>query len=238
MTVNATSSANQVTNSLLTGHEKKTEEEKDPLGREAFLTMLVAQLQHQDPLNPMEGTDFTSQLAQFSSLEQQFATNDALLAIQRALESGNEESLIDYIGKNVQGETNTLIMKGGRISGGSYTLQSEADVIVGIYDTDGLQVRSLYPGQKEPGVHPVNWDGKDNSGNSVTDGTYLYEVIAVSDQGGVVSTSTSIEGLVSGVVVKDGKQYLQLGDTLLDPGTVTKVWMNSVREEENNNIEE
>jgi len=237
MTVNATSSAYQGPSSLLTGHETKTGEKKDPLGREAFLTMLVAQLQHQDPLNPMEGTDFTSQLAQFSSLEQQFTTNDALGAIKKALEAENEENLIDYIGKNVQGETNTLIMRNGSISSGSYTLEKEADVIVGIYDANGLQVRSLYPGEKSPGVHQVNWDGKDNSGNAVADGTYLYEVLAVSDKGGAVSTSTSIEGLVNGVVVKDGKQYLQLGDTLLDPGTVTKVWMNSDNGQENNNTE-
>jgi len=48
---------------------------KDELGMNQFLTMLVAQLKHQDPLNPMEGTDFTAQLAQFSALEQQFAMN-------------------------------------------------------------------------------------------------------------------------------------------------------------------
>ena len=56
----------------------------DALGRDQFLTLLVAQLKHQDPLNPLDGTDFTAQLAQFSSLEQQFAMNDNLEAIRTA----------------------------------------------------------------------------------------------------------------------------------------------------------
>lgn len=237
MTVNATSSIYQGSSSLLTGHESKTEEEKDPLGREAFLTMLVAQLRHQDPLNPMEGTDFTSQLAQFSSLEQQFATNDALEAIRNALEAKDEESLIDYIGKNVEGSTNTLVLQNGSVSGGSYSIEGDAEVVVAIYDSDGIQVRNLYAGQKEPGTYPVNWDGKDNSGSDILNGTYLYEVIAVNEQGGVVSTTTSIEGLVSGVIAKDGKQYLQLDDLLLDPSTVTRVWMNPEDENGNDNTE-
>jgi flagellar hook assembly protein FlgD len=237
MTVNATSSIYQGSSSLLTGHETKTEEKKDPLGREAFLTMLVAQLQHQDPLNPMEGTDFTSQLAQFSSLEQQFTTNDALEAIRNALEVKDGENLIDYIGKNVEGSTNTLVLQNGSVSGGSYSLEGDAEVVIAIYDSDGIQVRSLYGGQKEPGTYQVNWDGKDNSGSDIFDGTYSYEVIAVNDQGGVVSTTTSIEGLVNGVIAKDGKQYLQLDDRLLDPTTVTRVWMNPEVENGNDNTE-
>ena len=56
--------------------------QQDPLGRDAFLTMLVAQLQNQDPLNPMEGSDFSAQLAQFSSLEQLFKVNDNLENIE------------------------------------------------------------------------------------------------------------------------------------------------------------
>lgn len=237
MTVNATSSIYQGSSSLLTGHESKTEEEKDPLGREAFLTMLVAQLQHQDPLNPMEGTDFTSQLAQFSSLEQQFTTNDTLEAIRNALDVKDEASLIDYIGKNVEGSTNTLVLQNGSVSGGSYSIEEDAEVMVSIYDTDGIQVRNLYAGQKDPGTYQVNWDGEDNSGNDVLGGTYVYEVIAVNGQGGVVSTTTSIEGLVSGVIAKDGNQYLQVDDRLMDPSSVTRVWMNTEDDNENDTTE-
>jgi len=225
MTVNALSSSYQGVDSLLTGHEEKVEEEKDPLGRDAFLTMLVAQLRHQDPLNPMEGTDFTAQLAQFSTLEQQFATNDTLEAILRALDTKGEDSLIDFIGKHVQGEANTLIMKNGNVSGGSYTVEGDAEVMIAVYNSEGFEIRSLFEGQKGPGAHQVNWNGKDNSGNDVLDGTYTYEVIAVNELGGLVSATTALEGLVSGVIAKDGRQYLQVDDRLLDPGTVTRVWM-------------
>ncbi len=225
MTVNALSSNYQGIDSLFTGHEKKVEEKKDPLGREAFLTMLVAQLRHQDPLNPMEGTDFTAQLAQFSTLEQQFTTNDSLEAILNALNAKNDENLIDFIGKNVQGEANTLIMKNGNVSGGSYTVEDDAEVMIAVYNSEGFEIRSIFEGQKGQGTYQVNWDGKDNSGREVLDGTYTYEVVAVNELGGLVSSSTAIEGLVNGVIAKDGRQYLEVDDRLLDPNTVTRVWM-------------
>jgi len=75
MSVNPISDS--LANNLLlddTLQETKTE---DPLGRDAFLKMLLAQMEHQDPLNPMDGTDFSAQLAQFSSLEQLFQMNDS-----------------------------------------------------------------------------------------------------------------------------------------------------------------
>jgi flagellar basal-body rod modification protein FlgD len=70
----------------------------DSLGKEAFLTMMVAQLKNQDPLNPLEGTDFTAQLAQFSSLEQQITMNTNLSSILESLNSSAaNDNLFDYM---------------------------------------------------------------------------------------------------------------------------------------------
>ena len=82
---------------------------KDELGRDQFLTLLVAQLQHQDPLNPLDGTDFTAQLAQFSSLEQLFAVNENLTGIQEAFSLQGNGDLLDFIGKTVKAEDNTIL---------------------------------------------------------------------------------------------------------------------------------
>ena len=65
-------------NQISSWETSETTEPEDKTGMNQFLTMLVAQLQNQDPLNPMDGTDFTAQLAQFTSLEQQFQMNDNL----------------------------------------------------------------------------------------------------------------------------------------------------------------
>ncbi len=64
------------------------ETDEDPLGMDAFLTMLVAQMQNQDPLSPMEGTEFSTQLAQFSQLEQAMNTNTNLEKLIESLSSG------------------------------------------------------------------------------------------------------------------------------------------------------
>ena len=79
MTISSTgnSSLDKITGSYQSSDTEKTSKE-DALGRDAFLTMLVAQLQNQDPLNPMDGTDFSAQLAQFSQLEQLINLNDSM----------------------------------------------------------------------------------------------------------------------------------------------------------------
>lgn len=220
-------------NSLLTGHSEQAEEKKDPLGRDAFLTMLVAQLQHQDPLNPMEGTDFTAQLAQFSTLEQQFNTNDNLEAILQALDAKTEDNLIEYIGKEVVGTADTMSVIDGDSSGGQYTLEKAAEVTISIYNSDGREVRTIYGGQKSAGTHEIQWDGEDNSGEPVDDGNYFYEVFALDVNGGFVSAKTAVDGQVTGVTYQNGVPYLQVGDRLLDPATVTEVRMPQETEDVN-----
>ena len=70
----------------------------DSLGRNDFLTLLVTQLQNQDPLNPMESQDFTAQMAQFSSLEQLFDVNASLANIHEAIAANEKENALDYVG--------------------------------------------------------------------------------------------------------------------------------------------
>ncbi len=211
-------------NGLLSGHTQEAEKKKDPLGREAFLNMLIAQLKHQDPLNPLEGTDFTAQLAQFSMLEQQFSTNDNLEALLQSMDAKREDNLIEYIGKEVSGIAETMVLKGGKAAGGRYTMEEPAEVSISIYNSSGQEVRTLYAGQKDSGTHDIEWDGKDNAGQSLADGNYTYEVFALDAIGGFVPVKTSVIGEVTGVTYENGTAYLQVGDRLLDPSTVRSVW--------------
>ncbi len=230
MTTVQSAYGNKSVNGLLTGHSQKTEEKKDPLGREAFLGMLIAQLKHQDPLNPLEGTDFTAQLAQFSMLEQQFSTNDNLKSLLGATNAKREDNLIEYIGKEVSGTAETMIVKEGKVSGGQYTMEKQADVSISIYDSKHKEVCTIYAGQRNPGTHAIQWDGKDNDGQSLADGTYTYEVMALDTLGGYVPVRTAFSGLVTGVTYENGTGYLQVGDNLLDPATVKRVWQTAQTE--------
>ena len=138
------------------GSQTTQVEEEDPLGRDAFLTMLVAQLKHQDPLNPMEGADFSAQLAQFSTLEQMFKVNDNLENIETALGSDTEKNLLDLIGKEVACESSSLSLENGQTAGGHYTIGEKANIIISIYDSTGVKVATVLDGQKRPVRMPLN----------------------------------------------------------------------------------
>jgi len=231
MNVTQTPYVNSNINKLFTGHTEEVEEKKDPLGRDAFLTMLVAQLRNQDPLNPMEGTDFTAQLAEFSALEQQFTINDNLEAILEALKPKTQDNLMDFIGKEVMGESNTISSSKGSTTTGYYTIEDSADVAISIYDQKGTLIQNIYSGQKEAGTYPIQWDGKNLEGAIVPDGTYNFEIMALSDIGGYVEAKTTVEGKVTGVTYEHDIPYLQIGERLLNPSTVTRILLPPEEEE-------
>lgn len=200
---------------------------EDTLGKDAFLTMMVAQLKNQDPLNPMEGTDFTSQLAQFSGLEQQITTNNNLAAILETLNASQEnDNIFDFIGKDVLSDGNPVTVSNGKVvSGGQFALEDPATVRVVVYDQSGNAVRQLTSGNEliEEGVYNIEWDGRDDDGYTVLDGEYTYNVVAMSDKGNYVDVSTTSQGFVSGVTSYYGKSYLVVDGRRVDPASVETV---------------
>jgi flagellar basal-body rod modification protein FlgD len=115
------SSLEKITSSYQSNEKEKAEKE-DALGQDAFLTMLVAQLQNQDPLNPMDGTDFSAQLAQFSQLEQLISLNDSMADLAKAYDTNSEGDVVGYIGKQVTGNVDVMNVDEGTVSGGFYSL--------------------------------------------------------------------------------------------------------------------
>lgn len=189
---------------------------KKELGKEDFLTLLVEQLKHQDPLNPMESSEFTAQLAQFSSLEQLYGMNENLAGIQEVLSDQNKENLLELIGKTVKADDNTILIKDGNAASGSYLLQDRADVTISIYDSNGFEIRKLNLGTQVAEEYDVAWDGRDESGEMVEDGIYTFEVIAKDDAGNYVTASTYTSGEVTGVTYQYGIPYLMIGDILVN----------------------
>ncbi|MDY0164039.1 FlgD immunoglobulin-like domain containing protein [Desulfobotulus sp.] len=218
-----TTSTNAALAKVAASYKSKEDEKKDPLGREAFLTMLVTQLQHQDPLNPMEGTDFTAQLAQFSQLEATFNTNKALESILAALQTGSSKDLEAYMGKEVLAEIDSIEVSSGKAVGGFYTLEEGAAVTVNIYNESGTLVRSLSLGQQEAGSYPISWDARNSADQQVADGSYRFDVIALGP-GGLSRVQTTVEGTVDGILYANGKAYLQVQGTFVDPESLIKVW--------------
>ena len=196
----------------------------DKLGMDQFLNLFIAQLKNQDPLNPMDSTEFTSQLAQYSSVEQLYGMNSKLTDIENSLSSQNQQGdNLGYIGKTVKADDNSMIVDNGTVQTGSYSLDGSGTVTIDVYDSQGQRVRTLYRGSEDKGEHTVNWDGRDDAGNMAADGTYTFEITAQDGIGLTVPSNTYISGEVTGITYKNGQPYLMIGDKLLDSSKVIEI---------------
>lgn len=201
----------------------ETEEESDSLMMEDFMTILLAQLQNQDPLNPMDSTDMTAQMAQITTVEQLYNCNTTLAEISQKLDNQQDSNYLDYIGKEVMIEGSALTVDDGTILGGTFYLDETADVTVVIYDTDGNEVKQLVFEEVEPGAHEIGWDGTDNYGNTVENGAYVFDVEATNMYGESVSVAATYSGVVTGITYESDKAYLMIGDNYIDPETIIQV---------------
>jgi flagellar basal-body rod modification protein FlgD len=225
MTIEPVSNASGSLAAISGSYVDSTQKEKDKgLQQSDFLTMMVAQLQHQDPLNPVEGTDYTSQLAQFSGLEQQINTNTNLEAILKALEDqGANENLLDYIGKQITCRDNLVTLENGVAGGATFSLPEPGQVIVTITDGAGNQITSYAQTDLAAGTHAVVWNGQSLDGQNVPDGTYRYEIQAISASGSLQNVQTAFTGTVTGLTYANGSPQLLMGGRSVDPQSVLSV---------------
>lgn len=177
-----------------------------------FLTLLTTQLQNQDPLSPMDSTEFTNQLVQFSQVEQGINTNqklDDLLALQLSTLSS---SMLDYVGLDITYTSAEMHYDGTQPVDINYALSKTASVLkVNVYDESGTLVRSM-DAPTSSGAHKATWDGKDNSGNVMEPGTYSVKVEAADADKKPITVSTAVSGHVRGVESQDGVIFLLVGD--------------------------
>lgn len=201
----------------------KKAENKGALGRDEFLSLLITQLKHQDPLNPMQSVEFTAQLAQFSSLEQLFKLGDSLGNIETSLRLQEGDQLVHYIGKSVKTAGNIMTVREGEPGPASYRLDGDGEVSVDIYDSKGTLVRNLYMGWQSGGVHQVPWNGTDTAGNAVPDGSYVFHAKAMDVSGYRTSCQTYMSGEVTGVKYENGKSHLMIGQRQVMPENIIEV---------------
>jgi flagellar basal-body rod modification protein FlgD len=194
--------------------------------KDEFLKLLVAQLEHQDPLSPQDGADFVAQLAQFSSLEQQTETNSRLSALADAQAGNQRAALTDLVGKNVTASADSLQIDPA--TGQMPNLQvhfegatSGSDVV--IKDSAGHEVRHIHLGPHGTGDAPLGWDGTGDQGQALPAGTYSIEVAAKGSGGGSVSAQAQITGRISSVRFADGSTTFLLGSTVIQPGSIVSV---------------
>jgi flagellar basal-body rod modification protein FlgD len=165
---------------------------------DTFLVLLTAQLQNQDPLAPMDSTQFTQQLVQFSQVEQQIRTNEQLESLVSQYQAASAGAALSYLGRNALIESDDTTLSAGRASWG-YTLDANAaDVTLSVRDAGGRTVFEA-PGERARGTHIFNWLGVDQNGDPVPDGVYRLVVSANDDSGGAVSSTLTVRERILGV---------------------------------------
>jgi flagellar basal-body rod modification protein FlgD len=194
------------------------------MGKDAFLRLLITQLQHQDPLNPADSTEFTAQLAQFSSLEQLSNINTHLGVLKLYQASINNAQAVGFIGKEILANGNSIEKSAGRAAACEFELPAEAKrLVVTIYDAAGGFVKDIDLSGNFSGRQKVAWDGTDRNGNPVADGSYRFEVQAEGVNGNSLSVSPRSRGIVTGVVFEDGVTFLVTGQHRFAIGDVLQV---------------
>lgn len=192
--------------------------------KDDFLKLLIAQLQNQDPLQPMDNQQFAVQLATFNSLEQLIDINKQLGTLQTAQAQTNQFNAASLIGKEVTTTGNTIVLQSGSPATASYQLGANATrVVINIQDSGGALVRQLEVGAQKAGDQTTIWDRKDASGKAARDGIYTFEINAFDLNGKQVPASGRIKGTVTGVKLDASEPIIELGNLQVPLTSVTNV---------------
>jgi flagellar basal-body rod modification protein FlgD len=200
-----------------------TDTAKGTLGKDDFLKLLLAQLTHQDPLNPADAAEFSSQLAQFSSLEQLNNINDNLTSLQESQDSSNTFQALDIIGKEIEADGDTLSLGDTGASAGSFTIARDADCAVVISDTSGKIIKTIDMGSLAAGDHTFKWDGTNQKANKSDNGLYNFKIIAQDSSGSSVTATTKISGLVDRVNLDGDEPVLYVGSLSIPLSEVSDI---------------
>jgi len=204
--------------------EKVATKKNDSLGQDEFLLLLVTQLQNQDPLNPMDSKEFTSQLAQFSSLEQMTRMNTTLASIRETQNGLSYMQAASYIGKNVTAQGNLISLSGEDGVDIKFNLGNNASqLVVSIYDEFGEFVNKIERGTTDRGAVSVYWDGLKSNGSLAPEGLYGYSVMALDSDGKQVPVETTVTVQITGVDLRGETPYLISGDRAVPLDSVLEV---------------
>jgi len=187
-----------------------------------FLNLLVTQLKHQDPLDPMDATEFTSQLVQFASVEQQIYANSHLEELVTLQLNSQVASMVSYLGTTIEASGKVFNLEDGAAKIG-YTLDANANsTTVTITDKSGKVVATL-AGETGSGYHTLQWDGKDANGNPLADGTYTATITALNASKQAVGVSQTVYGRVTGAGAESGDVVLYLGDVAVPMESILSI---------------
>ena len=188
---------------------------------DTFLSLLTTQLKNQNPLDPLDTNQFTQQLVQFSSVEQQLKTNDYLAALVGSNSNTVQTGAVNYIGKTVTASGTSSELVGGKAVW-NFNLTDAATANVTIKDSQGNVVYTEQ-GALQAGQGQFTWDGTTSTGGKAPDGTYSITMQGTNAEGNTVNISTKYSGVVTGVDFTGSEPVLLIGNSRVNLSGITSV---------------
>ena len=188
--------------------------------QDRFLKLLVTQMKNQDPLNPMDNAQVTSQMAQLSTVTGIDKLNVTLQALSDSMVPNQTLQAATMIGHGVLVPGSGMDLSGGNGYGGIDLTQSVDRVDIAIYDQAGVLVRNMQLGAQQAGLVNWQWDGRNDAGTGMADGSYTFAVNAT-QAGNAVDAATLQFGMVNSVT--QGKQGVALRVGQLDGIALSQV---------------
>lgn len=157
-----------------------------------FLKLLVAQLKHQDPLNPLDNSEVTSQMAQISTVSGIDKLNQTIQALMTGFTDSQALQAAALIGRDVLIAGSSIVLDTGGAKGGFELAEAADNVRIEIRDAAGNAVHSVDLGAQKAGVHNFQWDGMSDAGAAMAAGSYTFAVTAM--RGGQAVSAEALAG--------------------------------------------
>jgi flagellar basal-body rod modification protein FlgD len=195
----------------------------DALGKDAFLQLLVTQMQHQNPLDPQDNGEFVAQLAQFSSLEGITSLNDSVSTITSSMASSQALQASSLVGRSVVVQNDKAVVDTAESFNAQIVVpQAISEAKITIKDKDGNTVKSIELGKQSAGYTDFIWDGTNDSNEKVDPGTYTFTASTTVD-GKSVQMNTLLPAKVTSV------SFSATGAMVLNLAGVGKVSLSDVQ---------
>lgn len=187
-----------------------------------FLLLLTTQLQNQSPLDPLDTNQFTSQLVQFASVEQQIKTNDMLGALITSTRAANVSTAAGFIGRRIESPGAQTQLADGRAEWSLQAPRAASRAVIEIRDASGsvvaTQTRALAAGRQS-----FVWDGRTSTGQPAPAGIYTLSVQARDAAGQPIPVSTTFSGVVDSLDLSGNDPVLISGGVRVPLSAVTGV---------------
>ncbi len=208
------------------GSAEGPQAEKVESPQDEFLRLLVAQLEQQDPLAPQDSAQFVAQLAQFTQVEQTAETNVRLQALEAAESAGLRSSFANIVGRDVTARSNKIVVADGQIGDATHKIRLDgaaAQVEIIVRNDAGDEVARFEKSSLLAGDTPLEWDGKNKDGSSVSDGTYTFEVTAQDADGKGVEAHVRISGRATAIDFEGGNMVFKIGSADITPAEILSI---------------